>query len=593
VLLSGYVLSGASMYLLVRYLGGGRLVAAWAGLVFIVFPWHLERTPHASLVHLEFLPLLLLAMVAAARRPSWSRFALVGAVALACWLTSGYFGAMAIIGAVAFALGAVVTRARRRTWLLLTGAAASTLTASLFVAVLSVISGVGRGSGLHRVAGDLSVYGLRPLELVVPAARNFVFGDWTRPFLDSRQHFSNPTETTNYLGTLTIALALTWLVLAWRRRATLAPRLRLATPGLVAVVVASLLLALPSPISVLGLDIWMPSRLLWEIVPPFRVPSRWVVLAMAALVPLAALALQEAATRLSGGGRRMTTKLAPVILVGAAMVGSFLELSVNPSASRFSTEDVPPQYEALSRTPHGILADYPLYQDIDRLFWQIVHKRPVLASEAFGAPPDDARRALINPSTPGAAEQLALLGVTAIVTHRDALGYALGVPDVPNASWGPGYALVGRMPDGSSVWRVVAGPAPALVTPQTGLGGPERPVGGVVGFPLLAPSGVAYFGFRARKQSVVQLFFDAAPPPNTHRFLRVADSETEKMLPLEGPVTISLLVEVPRGFSLLVLKTDPAPKSRADAIVFSAMHAEPASGQPDLHALQQSDDPGF
>src|SRR5439155_26948553 len=61
VLYSGYVLSGASMYLLVRYLGCVRLVAVWAGLVYIVFPWHLARTPHASLVHLEFLPLLLLA----------------------------------------------------------------------------------------------------------------------------------------------------------------------------------------------------------------------------------------------------------------------------------------------------------------------------------------------------------------------------------------------------------------------------------------------------------------------------------------------------------------------------------------------------
>ena len=74
VLLAGYGLSGAAMYLLVRHLGCGRLVAAWAGLVYIVFPWHLMRMPHASLVHLEFLPLLLLVLVAATRRPSWTRF---------------------------------------------------------------------------------------------------------------------------------------------------------------------------------------------------------------------------------------------------------------------------------------------------------------------------------------------------------------------------------------------------------------------------------------------------------------------------------------------------------------------------------------
>src|SRR5436309_3558127 len=43
ILLAGYVLSGAAMYLFVRYLGCGRLVAAWGGLVYIVFPWHLMR----------------------------------------------------------------------------------------------------------------------------------------------------------------------------------------------------------------------------------------------------------------------------------------------------------------------------------------------------------------------------------------------------------------------------------------------------------------------------------------------------------------------------------------------------------------------
>jgi O-antigen/teichoic acid export membrane protein len=43
VTLAGYVLSGAAMYALVRYLGAARLVAAWAALAFILFPWHFAR----------------------------------------------------------------------------------------------------------------------------------------------------------------------------------------------------------------------------------------------------------------------------------------------------------------------------------------------------------------------------------------------------------------------------------------------------------------------------------------------------------------------------------------------------------------------
>src|SRR5207302_3120083 len=157
-----------------------------------------------------------------------------------------------IIGAAAFAIGVALSKARRRIRFLLLGSTASTLGASLLVGMLSEISGVGRGSGLHRVAGDLHVYGLRPVELVVPAARNFVFGDWTKAFLNAHQHYSNPTETTNYVGGLTIVLALAWLAFAWRNRAALAPRLRLATPGLAGVIVVSFLLALPSPVTIRG-----------------------------------------------------------------------------------------------------------------------------------------------------------------------------------------------------------------------------------------------------------------------------------------------------------------------------------------------------
>src|SRR5439155_3494446 len=121
ITLAGYALSGASMYLLVRYLRCSRLVAAWAGMVFIIFPWHFARTEHASLTHLEVLALLVLALVAAARNPTWIRFTFVGVATLACWLTSGYFGGMAVITVIAFSFGAALAAPRRRALLLAGG----------------------------------------------------------------------------------------------------------------------------------------------------------------------------------------------------------------------------------------------------------------------------------------------------------------------------------------------------------------------------------------------------------------------------------------------------------------------------------------
>ncbi len=590
VLLSGYVLSGAAMYLLVRYLGCTRLVAAWAGMVYVVFPWHLVRTPHASLVHIELLPILLLTLLAAARRPTLVRCGLVGVATLGCWLTAGYMGALAFVGAVAFAVATALTLPRRQALLYVGGSIGAALGASLFVAFLSVLSGVGRGVGLHRVAGDLYAYGLRPLELVVPAAQNIVLGQWLQSFWSGRQHGSNPTETNNYLGLLTIALCVLWLVVAARRWSTLGSHARSATAGSLTVVVVALLLAAPSPIRLFGHAFTTPSRLVWDLVPAIRVPARWIVLAMTALVPIAALGLQWLSRWL---GRRSTWGGAASAVVVVAMVVSFLELGVNPARPRFRTT-VPPEYTALESTPPGIVAEYPLGQDPDQLFWQRAYARPFLGGVPAGTPgqADDARRALVDPAVPGTAEQLALLGVTAIVTHPDALDFAQVAPAVRGAHWGSGYSLVARTPDGTSVWRVVAPPAPALVTLTGGFSGPTGPTDGVVGYPLVSPAGVGTIEFTAQRSGIVRLSFFATPP-GRRQTLRLADETNELSFPLDGKTPVSALVEIPRGRSLLLAKTDPAATSESDAIVLSAPRATTAIGSPELHAEQFSGNPGF
>lgn len=70
-ILSGLVLSSVAMYALAHRLGCTPLTAGWAGLGYMIFPWHIWRVNvgHASLVHLEVLPLLFLALHAWTRRP--------------------------------------------------------------------------------------------------------------------------------------------------------------------------------------------------------------------------------------------------------------------------------------------------------------------------------------------------------------------------------------------------------------------------------------------------------------------------------------------------------------------------------------------
>jgi O-antigen/teichoic acid export membrane protein len=581
-LLAGYILSGATMYLLVRYLGARRLVAIWAGLACIVFPWHLARAEHVSLVHIEVLALLVVALVAASRRPSWLRFGLVGAANLACWLTSGYFGAMAMVTTIAFGIGAALTSKRRRGLVLVAGTTACSFAVILLLGIAAVASGTNAAAGIKRVAGDLSFYGLRLVELVVPSVQNLVVGDSLVSFWGRHGHGANITETSNYLGLLTIALAVGWIVVAFRRRFVLPEPTLVATAGLLASFVVGLVFALPSPSHIFGASITMPARLLWEIVPAFRVPSRWDPLLMTTLIPLAALAL-DAITR------RIRTVLAGAV-VGAAMLFSFLELAVHPAQPRFRTVPAPPEYAAVERAPQGILAEYPLaHSDIFHL-WQRDHGRAIVNNAPPGTSADSARLVLLDPAQPGTAAALALLGVSVIALHPGAAVDSEVPPHEPSEN--ADYRLMGRFADGASVWQVIAAAAPALVTLPGGFA-PPRMTDGSVGFPLVSTAGVGVLELTAKKAGTIRLVFDAIPPQGANRTLRVADSKTEKPFTLDGRTPIAVLVAVQRGRSQLLVKVDPAPTSEEDAVILTLPRAEPATGEATLHADPVGPDPGF
>jgi O-antigen/teichoic acid export membrane protein len=566
VTFAGYILSGATMYLLARYLRCSRMVATWAAFVFIIFPWHFARAEHASLAHLEVLALLVLALVATARNPDWLRFGLVGLATLGCWLTSGYFGGMAVITVVAFAAGVALVQRNRRGVVFGAGAIAATVAASLLVAIGSYASGVNAGAGIQRDAAALKPYGLRPLELVVPAPNHLFFdlnGFWRRHMHGS----PNFTEITNFLGLVTIALALLWLVLVVRRRNGAAT----VTGGLVAAFVVGFLFALPSPIA----GIPMPSKLLWNVLSAFRVPSRWDPLLMTAILPLAALGLQSVRRR------------AGVAVVVVAIALSFVELATH-RVSHFRTVPVPAEYNAVAR--EGIVAEYPLgYSDLYRL-WQRVHGRPIVNGAPEGSVADQARLMLLDPKEPGTSSALSRLGVKTIVLHPG------GVADVPvqprEPSAGDGYRLVGRFPDESSVWSVTAPPAPAFVIYGGGFGPARRLDDGTLVYPLIASGGVAVLEIRSRAPGTVQLEFETSAPGG-QRDLTVQDAQGDHpSYGFAGSRRFHQNVEVPRGVSQLIFKTDPA-SSDADAIVLTQPRVGRATGAADLHAIPVSGDPGF
>lgn len=591
--LGGLTLSATAMYALARALGCDRLVAGWAGLVFMLLPWLIWRVNvgHASLTHLEVFPLLFLALHEWARQPTWRRAALVGVLTAAAWLTFGYFGAMAVIGALTFATAAGAVLARAQGVAYATGRAlvlaAGVLGGTIAIALVSLPGRVAGGITVQRVEGELSVFGARPGEYLLPAVDNPLLG-----FLGSRfrdDHGSNPAETTLFLGWLTVILAIIWLGRTLLSRRALSTTAAATTAGLATACLAALAFSAPSPIGVGGgkLFTWTPSWWLFQVLPEIRVPSRFVVLVAASLVPLAALGLQVVSERVRAYARtpRTARSLASATAT-VAVAASIVELF--PSVSAPVEADRPPLiYEAIERTPDGILAEYSLIEASDYRFWQRLHGRPLLNGAREGTAADDLRRGLVDPGAPGTAETLALLGVTAIATRADALDYTDDVPDVPNADWGPGYALVARFPDGSSVWQVVARPAPAVaILRGPGFGEPQRPRGDFIGRPLTARTGE--IELRARTAASIRVSFVASSASASAEVLRVTGSSGEVSARLRRRTSVSFVVAVPRGVSRVTVST----RARVP-VELSAPNLATTDQRPALIADPISEEPGF
>jgi hypothetical protein len=114
-----------------------------------------------------------------------------------------------------------------------------------------------------------------------------------------------------------------------------------------------------------------------------------------------------------------------------------------------------------------------------------------------------------------------------------------------------------------------------------------------VGSALVSPAGVGVIELAARRSGVVRLTFVADPPAGAPRVLRLADENGERPFRLRGRTPVQALVDVPRGTSRLLVKTDPAATSEADAIFLSSPRTEKSSSDPELRATLISADPGF
>lgn len=561
---SGLVLSAAAMYWLVRRLSGSILVAAFAGMAYTVFPWHLAKVEsHGSLAHLEGFPLLVLALLAWYRRPGAASVAyLAGAMAI-LWLTSGYYGVIALLALVV--LLPLTAWFHRRRYGLGGAAGRFALAGGSVLVVAAVVYGIARlGTARGEISperqiSDLAVFGARIWEFVIPAWDNVAFGEWTNPWLAPRLHLSNFAESSLYVGWLIIVLAAGYLVWCVLRRRRLTEERKFLCLAFTGMVVVALLFMPPYPITLGSVEIPTATWLLWKVVPQFRVPTRFMALLMTGLIPLAALGLAVLKAKLESVVRPSWRHAAAAILVVGVGAISFVELSISPPPLLVEI-GVPAEYHLVKQQPDGIVVEYPMGAageafNSDYVFWQRFHRRPLLNGAPGGTLPEAIRQVVADPSEPGVAGGLATLGVTTIVTRPGVYPFPTGPLRIPRDP-GVGYELVGTTPSGVGVWNVTAEPEPLAVF-RGGFSFAEQ----APGWPLAR--------WMTSSKATVELIAPADGSYTVH--LQAGSFEQPRRLLIEGAgsswtvevpsdqTALALPMDLPRGRSTLTLTIDPAP----------------------------------
>jgi len=419
VLLAGLVLTGWVTCLVISRWTGDTLAGVLAGTVAAFNAHTLTRLPHVQAMHVEFLPLALLALDQLLERRR-----VRDALALAGWysvqaLCSGYLlltAATALVAAALARVGEWLPRQRLlRTLALL--ALAGGLSVLLCLPFLLPYAQVRREQGLVRPIDEVAGYSATVASYLSTGARVH-FSTWSEPYYHRAGESLFPGVTA-----LLLAGGAVLTGLAWRDR-----RARM----LLAMAAVGLLFSFGPR--------YEPYRTLYEHLPllqGLRAVARYGHLVIFGVGALAAFALAAWRTRLRG---RLTRGSAWAAVVGLlAVAGANLDAWRAPLT--YARHDgIPRVYRTLATVSDAVVAEFPFYgvdlvhRHAPYVLASTAHWRPLVNGYSGFIPPSLSRHAAEFSGFPDATALRALraAGVTHVVVHLDMMpGLAPRLRQIP------------------------------------------------------------------------------------------------------------------------------------------------------------------
>lgn len=422
-----FILSGISMYYLTFYLTGKNIPSLFSAVIYAFCPYHFARAwQHLGLAQIQWMPLYLLTLIRLKEHlnPRNLFLCIIGIL-----LVNSFELHYAIFMCICTILFLVYYR-------LFYKKIDSKLFFALFIVMavgaVLVLSTPALGSlknmlfqrnaiqpsvwSLVRPFEDLFSQSARPLSYFLPAIAHPILGKLTEYFVGSPLYGVSLTEHTLYLGWTSIALAF----IAFRRwrlnkKLPITDKEDFYIAFFLFLALATWLFSQPPWWNIFGFKLYMPSFLMYKILPIIRAYCRFGILVMLAIAVLAGFGLKFILERL----RAQKIKIAISVLLCGLVLFEFWNY---PPFKIVDVSNVPYAYYWLKeQTGDFTVAEYPLDTDggnVMYMFYQTIHEKRIINGTVPGTYPNSVSKTIAKLSDSNTAGILRWMGVKYILLHR-------------------------------------------------------------------------------------------------------------------------------------------------------------------------------
>lgn len=412
--LSGFILAGFFIYLMVKRLTASRVAAFFSGIIFAFCPYHFVRSwQHLGLAYTQWLPLFLFSLFLLKDKINKKNiiFAFLSFYLVFSFdLYYAYFSLLIVSVFVIYLLLKERKGSSRPVFWITVVSLANILVLAFRLMPIIAAAKVNISPsewGIVRPFDYLFSQSARPLSYFLPASVHPIFGRFTEQFVGTSLYGGSFTEHVLYLGWTPLALAF----IAFKKR-----RGNFYIGFFLLLTVAAWIFSQPPWWSIFGFKIYMPSFFMYKIIPMFRAYCRFGIVLMLAVAVLAGFGLKF----ILGKFKSQKTKIAVTVLFSALVLFEFWNY---PPFKVIDLSRVPQVYYWLKEQPGDfVIAEYPLdakNPNEKYKFAQTVHEKRIINGTIPGTYAHDVAQTIIKLSDLNTAKALYQMKVKYILVHRE------------------------------------------------------------------------------------------------------------------------------------------------------------------------------